>query len=139
MEIGANSSHRQDVDRSPGTADRGCSVRGLDENDLMAIPEICLRIQGRLVVSCQAEPRDAFYGLMDRFARAAVVGGAAGIRANGLADIRAIRKAVDVPIIGIQKSLHSDGQILITPTFEAAAALVKAGADMIAFDCTSRG
>jgi len=91
------------------------------------------------VVSCQAEPRDAFYGLMDRFARAAVVGGAAGIRANGLADIRAIRKAVDVPIIGIQKSLHSDGQILITPTFEAAAALVKAGADMIAFDCTSRG
>ncbi|MGH9666940.1 MAG: putative N-acetylmannosamine-6-phosphate 2-epimerase, partial [Bryobacteraceae bacterium] len=105
----------------------------------MSIPEICLRIEGRLVVSCQAEERDAFYGLMDRFARAAVDGGAAGIRANGVAGVRAIRQAVDAPVIGIQKSLHTDGRILITPSFESARALVEAGAQMIALDCTVRG
>ena len=41
---------------------------------------------------------------MARFAQAAVQGGAAGIRANGPEDIRAIRQAVRVPIIGIWKA-----------------------------------
>lgn len=105
----------------------------------MNVPEVCLRFEGRLIVSCQAEQGEALDGLMDRFARAAVDGGAAGIRANGVSDIRAIRQAVDVPIIGIQKSLHTDGRILITPSFESAHALVEAGTHMIALDCTARG
>ena len=96
-------------------------------------------LEGKLIVSCQAGPEDATYGLMDRFARAAVAGGAAGIRANGPADIRAIRQAVAVPVIGIQKVVHTDGRVLITPSFEAAKACVEAGADAIALDCTGRG
>ena len=76
---------------------------------------------------------------MARFAAAAVLGGAAGIRACGGADVRAIRAAVTVPIIGIEKTVASDGRILITPTFEAARALAEAGADFIALDCTERG
>ena len=54
-------------------------------------------------------------------------------------DVEAIRRSVTVPIIGIQKELQADGQILITPSFEAAEQLVRAGADMIALDCTVRG
>ena len=96
-------------------------------------------IPGKLIVSCQADEGEAFYGFMDRYALAAVAGGAAGIRANGPRDIQAIRKAVSVPIIGIQKSLHSDGKVLITPSYESAKALVEAGATMVALDCTRRG
>lgn len=96
-------------------------------------------LAGKLIVSCQADIDDAFHGRMDRFALAAVAGGAAAIRANGAADVRAIRAAVDVPIIGIQKVVHTDGKILITPSLESAKALVEAGASMIALDCTRRG
>jgi glucokinase-like ROK family protein len=97
------------------------------------------QLAGKLIVSCQADPTDAFYGFMDRFAQAALAGGAGGIRANGVHDVRAIRSAVNLPIIGIQKVLHQDGTILITPSFESARALVEAGAGMIALDCTKRG
>lgn len=95
----------------------------------------------KLIVSCQANPGDAFYSpeMMARFAQAAIDGGAAGIRANGPEDIAAIRRTVSVPIIGIQKSMMEDGQILITPSLEDARKLVEAGADMVALDCTDRG
>jgi glucokinase-like ROK family protein len=76
---------------------------------------------------------------MARFARAAVDGGAAGIRANGPEEIKAIREAVSVPIIGIFKIRQDDQKVLITPSFEAAQQLVDAGADLIALDCTCRG
>jgi glucokinase len=72
-------------------------------------------------------------------ARAAVEGGAVGIRANGPDDVRAIRQAVSVPIVAIWKTLQDDGEILITPSFEAARQLVGAGADLVALDCTARG
>jgi len=68
-----------------------------------------------------------------------VDGGAAGIRAQGADDVRAIRSVVTVPIIGIRKLRQDDGQVLITPTFEAARELLDAGADMIAMDVTARG
>jgi glucokinase len=96
-------------------------------------------LRGKLIVSCQADEGDAFYGFMDRFAQAALAGGAGGIRANGVDDLKAIRKAVKLPMIGIQKMREVDGKILITPSFESAQALVEAGADMIALDCTKRG
>jgi N-acetylmannosamine-6-phosphate 2-epimerase / N-acetylmannosamine kinase len=107
----------------------------------MTPTEVTRCIRGRLLVSCQAGEGDAFRDpqLMSRFAAAAVAGGAAGIRANGPADIRAIRKITDAPIIGIDKALHHDGLLLITPSFESARALVEAGADMVALDCSTRG
>jgi putative N-acetylmannosamine-6-phosphate epimerase len=97
--------------------------------------------KGRLIVSCQASEGDAFHGpgLMARFARAAVEGGAGGIRAHGSEDVKEIRTAVEVPVLGIHKERMEDGAILITPTFERAQALADAGADAIALDCTARG
>ncbi len=107
----------------------------------MTAGEVTQAIQGRLIVSCQATEGEVFHDpqLMARFAAAAVAGGAAAIRANGPADIRAIRGVTRVPLIGIQKVRHNDGLPLITPSFESAKALVEAGADMVALDCTVRG
>ena len=105
---------------------------------LVRLPD---ELRGRLIVSCQAFETSPFRApdSMARFARAAVDGGARGIRANGPEDIRAIREAVDVPIVGIWKQMQLDGEILITPSLEGARELVKAGAGLIALDCTARG
>ena len=98
-----------------------------------------------LIVSCQAvtwdghlNPDDPFYGptMMAAMAKAAVLGGAKGIRANGPADVRAIREAVNVPIIGINKIDIPGYDVRITPTFEAAEEVVRSGADIVALDCT---
>lgn len=107
----------------------------------MVRKEILARLARSLIVSCQAPPGDPFRDpeSMARFARAAVAGGAAGIRANGVEDVAAIRACVDVPIIGIEKAPAADGEILITGSVEAAERLVAAGADLIALDCTVRG
>src|SRR5581483_1687076 len=98
-------------------------------------------LAGRLIVSCQAPDADVFRDSesMARFARAAAAGGAGGIRANSPEDVRAIRQAVAIPVIGLQKRLQPDGKPLITPSFEDAKALVEAGAAIVAVDCTIRG
>ena len=104
----------------------------------MQIPN---ELRGNLIVSCQASETSPFRdpACMARFARAAVDGGARGIRADGPDNIRAIRQAVAVPIIGIWKVMQADGEILITPSLEGARKLVEAGADLIALDCSARG
>jgi N-acylglucosamine-6-phosphate 2-epimerase len=93
-----------------------------------------------LIVSCQAFEGDPTFGpaFMAAFARSAAQGGAVGIRANGTADIAAIRAAVSLPIIGIQKERASDGRTLITASAASAMALADAGADVIALDATPR-
>lgn len=98
-------------------------------------------IKGQLIVSCQAADGDPLRDstIMAKFAQMSVEAGAGGIRANGPDDIAAIRAVVDVPIIGLAKQIQDDGVILITPTFEAARDLVRAGAGMVAIDCTARG
>ena len=107
----------------------------------MSIPQDILAMRGKLIASCQAPDGDAFRDSesMARFAKACLEGGAAGIRANGTADIRAIRQITGAPIIGIEKCVIDDGRILITPAFEAARDLVLAGASLIALDVTARG
>jgi len=71
-------------------------------------------------------------------ARAAVAGGAVGLRINGEDDIREVRRAVDVPIIGIRKVATPESPVSITPTFADARAVAEAGADIIALDATAR-
>jgi N-acetylmannosamine-6-phosphate 2-epimerase/N-acetylmannosamine kinase len=97
-------------------------------------------LAGGLIVSCQAPEADPFRDAasMARFAKVAVRGGAAGIRANGGGDVAAVRQVVGVPVIGIQKRRQADGKVLITPSFEDARALAEAGAAIVAVECTAR-
>ena len=95
-------------------------------------------VKGKLIVSCQALANEPLHGaeVMAKMAVAAKIGGAAAIRANGPADIRAIKKAVDLPLIGLYK--QGDSGVYITPSFDAAAEIADAGADVIALDCSNR-
>lgn len=98
------------------------------------------QLQGRLVVSCQARPGNPVKGprFMSAFAVAAELGGAGGIRANGPADIRAIRNVCALPIIGINKWRQDAWPVYITPSLAAARPVHRAGADIIAIDATHR-
>ncbi len=104
----------------------------------MTAPDFLAAVKGRLIVSCQALAGEPLHGaaLMAKMAIAAKMGGAAAIRANGPADIRAIKQAVDLPVIGLYK--QGESGVYITPTFAAAAEIAAAGADVIALDCTAR-
>ena len=97
-------------------------------------------LAGGLIVSCQASPEDPLFGprMMAVMARAAAVGGAAAIRANGPDDIASIRAAVDLPIIGIWKVELPGLGVRITPELEHARAVAAAGASIIALDATDR-
>ncbi len=93
-----------------------------------------------LIVSCQAPNGSPLRqpAVMAAMARAAEMGGAAGIRAHGVEDITAIKACVRAPVIGIYK-LPLDGfDILITPTLESAREIAAVGADIIALDATNR-
>ncbi|MDR0487839.1 MAG: N-acetylmannosamine-6-phosphate 2-epimerase [Propionibacteriaceae bacterium] len=96
------------------------------------------QLQGGLIVSCQAAVDSPLFGpeMMARMAQAAVAGGAVAIRARGMDDVRAIKEAVDVPVIGLTKRGHTG--VYITPTVEDAVHLQEAGADLIAVDATLR-
>lgn len=97
-------------------------------------------LRGGLVVSCQ--PVDD--GPMDRpeivaaMAAAAVAGGADGLRIEGVANLRATRAAVSLPIIAIVKRDLDNSPVRITPFLADVQALADAGADIIAYDATDR-
>lgn len=93
-----------------------------------------------LIVSCQAledEPLHSSF-IMGRMAKAAVQGGAVGIRANSNQDILEIKRNVDVPIIGIVKRDYENSDIYITPTMTEIDELIEVGVDIIALDATQR-
>ncbi|RXZ71553.1 N-acetylmannosamine-6-phosphate 2-epimerase [Fusobacterium necrophorum] len=97
-------------------------------------------LRGKLIVSCQALPEEPLHSsyIMSRMAYAAYVGGASGIRANTVSDIREIKKTVDLPIIGIIKEVYGENPVYITPTMKEISALVAEGVDIIAIDGTKR-
>lgn len=98
------------------------------------------RLKGGLIVSCQALEDEPLHSsmIMARMAYAAKLGGAVGIRANSYEDIVEIKKAVDLPILGIVKRNYDDSEVYITPTIREIDELVLAGTDIIAIDATNR-
>ncbi|MGL4588826.1 MAG: N-acetylmannosamine-6-phosphate 2-epimerase [Mycoplasmatales bacterium] len=92
------------------------------------------------IVSCQALADEPLHSsmIMGRMALAAKIGGADGIRANGVSDILAIKEQVELPIIGIVKINYPNSQVYITPTIEEVSALVEVGCEVIAVDATDR-
>lgn len=106
----------------------------------MTNKEILEQIKGGLIVSCQALASEPLYDsyIMSKMAWAAYLGGAAGIRANTVVDIKAIKEKVDLPIIAIIKQEYEDSDVYITPTMQEVDALVELGCEIIAVDATNR-
>ncbi len=105
------------------------------------LPALLTKIRGGLIVSCQAQLDEPLYGaeVMVKLARAALQGGAVGIRANTPVDVAAIRAALpDVPLIGLYKYDLPGYEVRITPTLKTVLALAEAGCDIIALDATKR-
>ncbi len=104
------------------------------------LAEFISKVKGELIVSCQATPQEALFGsdIMAKMAISAVRGGAKGIRANTPVDVKAIRQAVDVPLIGLYKVVFPGTPVIITATIAHALAIADAGADVIAIDATFR-
>lgn len=97
-------------------------------------------IKGGLIVSCQALPDEPLHSsfIMGRMAYAAALGGAVGIRANSVEDIREIKTTVSLPIIGLIKQDYEGCKVRITPTMKEVDALVQVGVEIIAMDATNR-
>lgn len=102
--------------------------------------DILNSIKGGLIVSCQAledEPLHSSY-IMGRMAKAALVGGAIGIRANSPEDCEEIKRTVDLPIIAIYKKVYGNCSAFITPTIEEVKKLLPTNPEIIAVDATAR-
>lgn len=96
-------------------------------------------VKGKLIVSCQALEEEPLHSdfIMSRMALAAQAGGAAGIRANSPADIKAIKQVVDLPVIGILKRNYPGSEVYITATMREVDELMVAAPEIIALDATS--
>jgi N-acylglucosamine-6-phosphate 2-epimerase len=109
-------------------------------NTTKTTSQILAQLRGGMVASCQ--PVDD--GPMDRpdivaaMAQAAVAGGAAGMRIEGVENLIAVRPLVNVPIIGIVKSDDDTTPVRITAKTYDAQDLIDAGADIVAYDATDR-
>ena len=97
-------------------------------------------IRGGLIVSCQARGDNPLSGpqYMVPMARAAHMGGATGIRAEGPDDVRAIVRTVPLPMIGLEKVVYPDSPVYITPTESEVEGIIRAGAHIVAIDATHR-
>lgn len=99
------------------------------------------KLRDGIIVSCQAEGDDPFNAnpdYMALFARAAEMGGAIGIRTQGIAKLEAIKKNTKLPVIGLLKDNFEDGTVRITGSFNEVEQLIKANSDIIAIDGTFR-
>lgn len=93
-----------------------------------------------LIVSCQVQHDDPIYtdDMAVIMAKAAAWAGAVGIRANSPEQIKAIKEAVSLPIIGLYKQWSDDTNVFITPTLKAVEEVLNAGAEIVALDCTEQ-
>ncbi len=106
----------------------------------MALNSVLERLRGGLVASCQPVPGGPTDGeaFVVAFALAARDGGARGLRIEGVANVRAVAAACDLPVIGLVKRDLPGSDVRITPFLGDAVDLARAGATIVAFDATDR-
>ena len=106
--------------------------------------DILAQIKNKVIVSVQAMPSEPLYkeDCMVAMMQSVVKGGAAALRVAGVRDVINAKKLFKIPVIGITKPevipLNWREIVYITPTIKDAKDLIQAGADVIAFDGTSR-
>ena len=96
--------------------------------------------KGGLIVSCQTQKDDPIYSedMHVKMAQAAKWAGAVALRANSPEQIRDIKAAVNLPVIGLYKIWNENTDVFITPTLQAAKQVWEAGAEIIALDTTAQ-
>lgn len=108
------------------------------------VMDILSQIKNKVIVSVQAMPSEPLYKeeCMAAMMQSVVKGGAAALRVAGVRDVINAKKLFKIPVIGITKPEVIPPNwreiVYITPTIKDAKDLIQAGADVIAFDGTSR-
>ncbi|CUT01162.1 N-acetylmannosamine-6-phosphate 2-epimerase [Candidatus Chrysopegis kryptomonas] len=102
--------------------------------------KILQKLRGGLIVSCQPDESGLFASVnfIVEFAKASELGGAVGVRIEGYENIKAVKEKVNLPVIGLIKGKYQDGDVLITPDFNAVEKIIESGADIVAIDVTNR-
>jgi len=95
--------------------------------------------ESKLIVSCQADKGDPLDGCnhIAALARTAELGGAVGLRIDSPPNIKAVRACSQLPLIGSHKIHSPNSTIYVTPTYENAAEIIEAGADVVGIQATS--
>ena len=102
------------------------------------------KIRKKVIVSVQALTQEPLHdeACITAMMKSVILGGAAGLRVAGARDIKNAKKLFDVPVIGITKPdiIPSNWQevVYITPDLDSVNEVITAGADIVAFDGTSR-
>ncbi len=106
--------------------------------------EVIKQLKNKVIVSVQAMPDEPLYkeDCMNAMMSSVINGGASGLRVAGARDIKNAKELFNVPIIGITKPdrLPENWKelVYITPTLKDVELIINAGADIVAFDGTSR-
>ena len=106
--------------------------------------EVLSMLKNKVIVSVQAMPSEPLYkeDCINAMMQSVVTGGAEGLRVAGARDVKNAKSLFDIPVIGITKpdKLPENWQevVYITPSVDDVKALADAGADIIAFDGTTR-
>src|SRR5574344_905074 len=101
-------------------------------------------LKNKVVVSVQAMPSEPLYAetCINAMMKSVVKGGAGALRVAGVRDVKNAKKLFDIPVIGITKPevipANYKELVYITPAIKDVISLVEAGADVVAFDGTSR-
>lgn len=102
------------------------------------------KLKHKVIISAQAMPSEPLYKeeCMTAMIKSVLKGNPGGLRLAGTRDIENARKLTDLPIIGITKPdvipPNFKEIVYITPTIVDVKNVAKAGADIVAFDATSR-
>jgi len=102
------------------------------------------RLKNKVIISVQAMPSEPLYKeeCMIAMMKSVVNGGAAGLRVAGSRDVKNAKSLFKIPVIGLTKPevipKNWKEIVYITPTLKEVVELIQAGADIIAFDGTSR-
>lgn len=103
--------------------------------------QIIEHLKNKVIVAIDASPEDPCQELAFKvsIAHAAMSGGAGAIRTGGADLIKAISKAVAIPVIGFIKLQHPDYSIVrVTPSLDDARRIIAAGAQVVAMELTQR-
>jgi len=93
-----------------------------------------------IIVSCQVPENTPINTpeFISAQAQTVIQAGAAGIRAQGILNVKAVASVVNAPVIGLVKRFSTESPIHITPVIDDVIQLEKVGAKIVAIDATGR-